>query len=231
MKELWRISACLAVVAALTAVGIWIGSSALTVMSESQPMENRICVILDPGHGGEDGGATSCTGILESGINLEIALRLEDMLHLLGRKTIMTRREDTSIYTKGETIAQKKISDLKERVRIVNEQGNAVLVSIHQNYFPMTQYSGPQVFYADNTESRLLASALQKTLISSLAPDCKRKEKSGKGIYLLEKINTCGVLIECGFLSNPSEENRLRQSSYQKKISAAIGAALSTYLS
>ena len=231
MKELWRISACLAVVAALTAVGIWIGSSALTVMSESQPMENRICVILDPGHGGEDGGATSCTGILESGINLEIALRLEDMLHLLGRKTIMIRREDTSIYTKGETIAQKKISDLKDRVRIVNEQGNAVLVSIHQNYFPMTQYSGPQVFYADNTESRLLASALQKTLISSLAPDCKRKEKSGKGIYLLEKINTCGVLIECGFLSNPSEENRLRQSSYQKKISAAIGAALSTYLS
>ena len=188
-------------------------------------------VVIDAGHGGEDGGATSCTGILESGINLEIALRLEDMLHLLGRKTIMIRREDTSIYTKGETIAQKKISDLKERVRIVNEQGNAVLVSIHQNYFPMTQYSGPQVFYADNTESRLLASALQKTLISSLAPDCKRKEKSGTGIYLLEKINTCGVVIECGFLSNPSEENRLRQSSYQKKISAAIGAALSTYLS
>ena len=90
MKELWRISACLAVVAALTAVGIRIGSSALTVMSESQPMENRICVILDPGHGGEDGGATSCTGILESGINLEIALRLEDMLHELEMRQHIT---------------------------------------------------------------------------------------------------------------------------------------------
>ena len=104
-------------------------------------------IIIDPGHGGEDGGAISCTGVSESKLNLEISLRLNDLLNLLGYDTCLIRDSDISIHTKGETIAQKKASDLKERVRIVNETENAVLLSIHQNQFPDSRYSGPQVFF------------------------------------------------------------------------------------
>ena len=226
----WRLPVFFAMVTALTFLGIFLGNRTVEVFSANKQDQHRTCVIIDPGHGGEDGGATSCTGVLESTINLEIALRLEDMLHLLGRDTIMIRKTDTSIYVKGETIAQKKISDLKERVRIVNSQDNAVLVSIHQNYFPMSQYSGAQVFYANHSESKHLAAMLQKALVSTLNPGSSRKEKPGKGIYLLEHISSPGVLIECGFLSNPAEENRLRQADYQKMLAAVIGSVLSTYL-
>ena len=112
----------------------------------------------------------------------------------------------------------------------MNSQDNAVLVSIHQNYFPMSQYSGAQVFYANHSESKHLAAMLQKALVSTLNPGSSRKEKPGKGIYLLEHISSPGVLIECGFLSNPAEENRLRQADYQKMLAAVIGSVLSTYL-
>ena len=123
-----------------------IGSRAVTVMVESAPISRQSCIIVDPGHGGEDGGATSCTGILESAYNLSISMRLNDLLHLLGYDTKLIRSSDTSIYTQGKTIAQKKVSDLKERVRIVNETENALLLSIHQNHFSDARYSGSQVF-------------------------------------------------------------------------------------
>ena len=113
---------------------------AVTTAVEYQPIERKHCIIIDPGHGGVDGGATSCTGKLESSFNLEISLRLNDLFHLMGYDTVMTRKSDTSIYTKGETIAQKKVSDLKERVRIVNSTENCILISIHQNLFPDSKF-------------------------------------------------------------------------------------------
>ena len=91
------------------------GSRAVTVIAENAPVYNRVCVVIDPGHGGEDGGAVSCTGVTESGFNLDIALRLNDLLHLLGIDTVMTRDTDRSIHTQGDTIAVRKVSDLKER--------------------------------------------------------------------------------------------------------------------
>ena len=137
------------ILAAMIMLGICLaGSRSVTVLSETAPMENRVCVIIDAGHGGEDGGASSSSGTLESDLNLQIALRLEDLLHLLGYDTYMIRRTDISVYTSGQTLSQKKVSDLKERVRIINETKNAVLISIHQNYFPESKYSGAQVFYA-----------------------------------------------------------------------------------
>jgi N-acetylmuramoyl-L-alanine amidase len=111
------------------------GNKAVIVLSENAPFESRRVVIIDAGHGGVDGGATSCTGVLESKFNLEIALKLNDLMHLLGIDTVMIRDTDCSVYTKGETIAQKKVSDLKERVRITNSIENALLISIHQNQF------------------------------------------------------------------------------------------------
>ena len=192
---------CLTIGGLLLAV-IW-GSRAITVISENMPVERQHCIIIDAGHGGEDGGATSCTGKLESSFNLEISLRLNDLLHLLGYDTAMIRTSDVSIYTKGETIAQKKVSDLKERVRIANETENALLLSIHQNTYPESRYSGAQVFYADTAGSQQLAKEMQSGFAATVNQGSNRKSKKADGIYLMEHISCTGILVECGFLSNP----------------------------
>lgn len=193
--------------------------------------ENTSTVIIDPGHGGVDGGATSCTGVLESKINLDIALRLNDMMHLLGIDTVLIRDTDRSVYTQGETIAQKKASDLRERERIINRTSNALVISIHQNTFPDAQYWGPQVFYANTQGSRELAMLLQTTLQTGLTPNNDRKSKQAKGVYLMEHIKCTGILLECGFLSNPEEEARLRNEKYQKELCAVIASVFGQYLS
>lgn len=214
----------------ILALSDW-GSRAVTVIAENTPIERKTCIVIDPGHGGEDGGAVSCTGVLESTYNLTIATRLNDLMHLLGYETKMIRTTDTSVYTKGETIAQKKASDLKERVRIVNETENALLLSIHQNNFPDGRYSGAQVFYAGTEGSQALAEQMQAAFVSTLNPGSKRKCKKSDGVYLMEHIERTGILIECGFLSNPGEEARLRDRNYQKNLCCVIAATVSKYLS
>ena len=205
-------------------------SKAITAISEDFPQNNRHTIIIDAGHGGVDGGTTSCSGKLESNFNLEIATRLNDLMNLLGYRTKMIRTDDRSIHTRGESIAAKKISDLKERVRIVNETEQAILISIHQNYFPEARYKGAQVFYSADAESRQLAETIQKSLVNCLNKGSNRSIKKGEGIYLLENIKTCGVLIECGFISNPIEELMLCDPGYQKKLSSVIGCTLSRFI-
>ena len=205
-------------------------SRAVTIFSENSEIERRNCVIIDAGHGGVDGGATSCTGVLESEINLQISLRLNDLFHLLGIDTIMIRTTDASIYTKGKTIAAKKVSDLKERVRIINESENGVLVSIHQNHFADPRYSGAQTFYAKTPGSKELAQFLQTTFKNTINPSSKRQIKKSDGIYLMQHIETTGILVECGFLSNAEEENRLRDAQYQNKLCICIVTAVRHYL-
>lgn len=208
-----------------------LGSRAVTVIAENTPVHRDRCIVIDAGHGGEDGGATSCSGNLESAYNLDISLRLRDLLHLLGYDTRMIRTTDTSVYTKGETIAQKKVSDLKERVRIVNETEGALLLSIHQNNFSDSRYSGAQVFYADTIGSEELAKQLQSAFVATLNPGSNRKCKKSDGVYLMEHIEHTGVLIECGFLSNAQEDAKLRSPEYQKKLCCVIASAVSQYLS
>lgn len=207
------------------------GSRAVTAIAENAPVENRTCVVIDAGHGGEDGGATSCTGVLESKINLEVALRLEDMLHLLGIDTVMIRTTDRSVYTQGDTIAARKVSDLKERARIINETENALLISIHQNYYSDSKYSGAQVFYAPSDGSSELAVRMQTALVQNLNSGSNRKSKPAEGIYLMNHIDCTGVLIECGFLSNPEEEAKLRSEAYQKALCGVIATTVSDYIS
>lgn len=202
--------------------GTFVGNKVVTVFTETRPVTNRTCFIIDAGHGGPDGGATSCTGVLESSINLEIAQKLNDLMHLLGMDTAMIRKTDCSIYTSGDTIAAKKISDIKERVRIVNSTPNSILLSIHQNYFSDSKYYGPQVFYGNLPESKVIAESLQKMLTDTLLIEHKRTAKKAEGIYLMEHIKSPGVLIECGFLSNPQEEASLRDPRYQEKICGII---------
>lgn len=205
-----------------------IPTSSTPDLSPSSPKYTT--VIIDAGHGGEDGGAISCTGMAESGYNLQIALRLQDLFHLLGYETKMIRTTDTAVYTTGQTLSQKKISDLKERVRIVNDTENALLLSIHQNTFPQSRYSGAQVFYNANSESEELAKKMQSALVRGLDPGSKRQSKQSKGIYLMEHIRCVGVLVECGFLSNPTEEAKLRDPDHQKKLCCVIAAETAAFL-
>lgn len=205
-------------------------SRTVTVISANAPISERTTVIIDAGHGGVDGGATSCSGVLESNINLEIALKLEAIMNLLGMKTVMIRTTDESVYTYGETIAEKKVSDIKERVRIVNNTEMAVLVSIHQNYFSESKYNGAQVFYAPTDGSMELAKQLQAAFIATLNPGSRRQCKKADKIYLLQHIQPPGVLIECGFISNPQEENLLRSHDYQNKLCSVIAGTCSNYL-
>ena len=206
------------------------GSRVITALSENAPANIKYTVVVDAGHGGVDGGATSCTGVLESQFNLEIATKLNDLLNLLGINTIMIRNTDCSVYTEGETIAQKKISDLKERVRIVNNTENCLLVSIHQNHFSDERYSGAQVFYAPTERSQTLAKYMQKTFVETINQNSNRLEKPADSIYLMQHIRSTGVLVECGFLSNPQEEYALRTKEYQQKVCSVIACSVSNFL-
>lgn len=202
-------------------------SDQVSQVSGKLEASDRPVMVIDAGHGGIDGGTTSCTGVLESSLNLEISQRLDCLFRLLGYETRMTRNTSDSLATQGDTIRAQKVSDLKNRVSIVNELDNALLLSIHQNYYPLSQYSGPQVFYTESAKE--LAGAVQKdlnTLTEKKDRSCKRSE----GVYLMEHITVPGILIECGFLSNPGEEARLRQPEYQKKLCGVIACSVAAYV-
>ncbi len=212
-------------------VALFLGAGALVRHSVEtvaflQPLHLGRVIVIDAGHGGEDGGTTGALGTGESGINLAIAKRLDALLQLMGYDTIMTRREDVSLAASGETIRSRKQADLRQRVELVNGQPGALLVSIHQNYFPDPQYSGPQVFYAG--EAAPLAAQLQAQL--NAAFDCKRAEKKSTGVYVMEHIEHPGILVECGFLSNPAEEQKLRTPEHQKRLACVILASVAVSL-
>ena len=208
-------------------ISAFLTDRAINVYNEYEQLKGRKCVIIDAGHGGIDGGAVSCTGVAESQINLSIAQRLNDMMHLLGINTYMIRTDDVSIYKSGNSIAAKKVSDLKERVRIVNETENAILISIHQNYYEDSRYYGAQVFY--NTDGTL-AKELQSVFVKTVNPGSNRKAKKADGVYLLQNVSCPAALIECGFISNDMEEELLRNPEYQKKLCSIIASVVSCYI-
>lgn len=205
-------------------------SRSATVMAEAGYINDGTCIVIDPGHGGIDGGAISCTGAYESSINLDISIRLRDLFHLLGYQTKMTRTEDRSVYTDGETIAQKKLSDLKARVDMITRNPGAILLSIHQNSFSQSQYAGAQVFYGDAVGAKELAEQIQAGFIETINPGSNRTPQKGSSIYILRHTAQTGVLIECGFLSNPKEEKQLKDPNYQQKICCVIATATIRYL-
>ena len=228
-KSLSRLLFYLLAISIFLTVTYW-GSAATSVIAQRIPLERMNTVIIDAGHGGEDGGAISCTGKLESSINLEIAQRLNDLLHLLGIHTVMVRTSDVSVYTQGETIAEKKASDLRNRVKLVNETENSLLISIHQNTFTDSRYYGAQVFYNTKGESEVLAEQLQTTICKTINPGSNRQIKRTTNIYLLEHINRPGILVECGFVSNIEEESKLCSALYQKQLCCVIATSVCNFL-
>lgn len=184
-------------------------------------------LILDPGHGGEDGGAVSVSGMPESGINLSIALDLDQLMGFFGVRTVLTRREDISIHDKdAKSLREKKVSDLHNRVALINGTPGATLISIHQNSAPDGRIRGAHVFYGDEVLSRPLAQAIQDGIRTALDPENDRTvQRAAESIYLMNHISCRAVLVECGFLSNPREERQLRDPVYQKKLAMLLAAA------
>lgn len=230
-KSLWiRMFLCYGVALTLCIFLVQTGSNTVTTLVEHSSINSRTCIVIDAGHGGIDGGAVSISGIPESHINLEISQRLNDLLNLLGYKTLMLRNTDTSLHTDGVTISAQKVSDLKHRVQMITDSQASLLISIHQNTFSDNRYSGAQVFYHPDESSHSIAKHLQDNFIKTINPNSNRKAKAAKGIYLMEHIPCPGILIECGFLTNMQEETLLRNANYQKQLCGVIAATISMEL-
>lgn len=186
-------------------------------------------VVIDPGHGGQDGGAVAGDGTKESRINLAISLQLEQLLRFAGVRTELTRQEDVMVCDPGlATMRQRKVSDLHNRASFVNGIPNAVLLSIHQNSLPSSPSTrGAQVFWNRQEGAEELASSIQESLNGAVnAGHEKKAAQVPSSVYLMKEITAPGVLVECGFLSNAAETEQLKDPAYQTKLAAAIAAGV-----
>ena len=200
----------------------------------NQKTVKNYTVILDAGHGGEDGGSVGFNNICEKDINLSIALNLRDLLEVSGYNVIMTRQKDTAIYDEGcKSLREKKISDLKNRLEIIkeNSQDSNIFISVHQNKFTDPKYSGSQIFYSKNNPlSQELANYIKQSIVGLIQPKNTREIKSGdKNIYLLHKSEIPSVIVECGFLSNEEEAKKLNTKEYQSQLAFCIYCGIANY--
>ena len=194
----------------------------------TKPMQT---IIIDAGHGGEDGGAVGINNIIEKDLNLEISLLLADLLKSAGYNIIMTRTDDTMLYT--EYIKGKlKSQDLKNRLLIAEQNPDSIFISIHMNKFPKANAFGTQIYYSPNhLSSEILAKNVQSYIKEYLQPNNNREiKKSGSQIYLMKKITTPAILIECGFISNYEETELLTNSTYRHILACVIYCAVNNYI-
>lgn len=230
MKNMGRkkiVAACLA--ATLLIGGMTVGKemSRPAVPTFAPVRTSDYQLILDAGHGGEDGGAISITGAVESEINLAVVLKLDQLLGFYGLSPILLRDSDISLHDpEAGTLHEKKVSDIHNRVATIEATPGAVVLSIHQNTFPNGAYHGAQVFYRPGGQSEALAKIVQDTLREGLDPSNKRSPaKIADTVYLMNHITCPAVLIECGFLSNAAEEAKLRSGGYQTQLALCIASA------
>ena len=182
-------------------------------------------IIIDAGHGGVDSGAVGVDNVLEKDINLSIALKLRDLLDATGFNTTMTREVDESIHNRdANSIRAKKVSDMKNRLNLVNGDANNLLISIHQNKFEVSQYRGAQVFFSrNNPRSQELAQSMRAAIVGLLQKDNTREVKpSPNGVFLLNKATVPAVIVECGFLSNSGDVKNLLTEDYQAQMAFSI---------
>lgn len=208
------------------------GSSKESAECSGVPLADngRLTLVIDAGHGGEDGGAVSDTGNIESEINLSIALKLEQIMGLYGVDPVMTRSSgDISYPDDAGTISSKKTADTRNRVKLVNSIDNPVLISIHQNKYTSSGPFGAQVLYSDTSGSKDFAETLQELLISKINPENYRTASEiQENVYIMNNVDCPAVLVECGFLSNPDENRLLETDSYKTKLAAVIASGYLT---
>ena len=206
-------------------------SDITTLTSREVAIDDLPTIIVDAGHGGEDGGA-EVDGVLEKDINLAISKQVADILRLSGCAVKEVRREDISVYSDdAETLHEKKVSDLKNRVAQFNESADNIVVSIHQNKFDSSKYHGTQLFYSENhSDSMNLAKSIHTAVVMLLQSDNTRELKpAGDDIYILDNAEVPAVIVECGFLSNPDERAKLTDKTYQQEIAYAVAMGVIDY--
>lgn len=185
--------------------------------------------VIDPGHGGIDGGAVGVSGSLEKDINLSVAAILSDLMRVMGYSAVMTRTDDRLL---GEdTSERRKLEDLRNRVDFVKNYENALFVSIHMNKFPLEYCHGLTVYYsANDSESEALATSVKSATVKYLQPDNSRPmKKATSALYVLDRATVPAILVECGFLSNTEEEQKLLDVNYQKMLAMTLASGLSEY--
>ncbi len=216
----------------IAAVGFILRGGAKLVSSGSiltHKDKERPCVVIDAGHGGADPGKVGVDGSLEKDINLQIAGKLAQFLKAADVDVVMTRETDAGLY--DENISNKKVQDMKNRVALIEEKKPALTVSIHQNSYHEEYVHGAQVFYyAGSGESKALAERIQQALAKEVDPDNARQAKANDSYYLLKKTSSPIVIVECGFLSNYEEAQKLSQEHYQERTAWAIHLAVLEYL-
>ena len=185
-------------------------------------------ILIDAGHGGMDGGASSKSGTAEKNINLSIAIKLKESLQKAGYEVVMTREDDAGLYSKKATIRERYNEDLKKRCDFKKSSNCDMFISIHLNYFTQSKYYGAQVWYSNHKDSATLAATMQKNFMRDLDPSNKRVQKPAKNAYkiLREYDNMPSVIVECGFLSNDEEEQKLKSDEYQQKIAGSISKSV-----
>lgn len=194
--------------------------------------QSRPVIVIDPGHGGEDGGCISIDGTPEKGINLSISLEFADMMRVFGYDVVMTRSEDKAIYDSGVTgISKQKLSDMKNRLAIINKTENTIAVSVHQNQYTDSKYSGAQMFYSGtNPLSQQLAQTVQDKFKNNLQPENQREIKLVTDeLYLLVNSHCPAIMCECGFLSNKQESAMLESEQYQKEVAFTIFSGVTEF--
>ena len=191
----------------------------------NESAQRRITVVLDAGHGGEDGGASSADGLLEKDLNLALALAMREILLANGINVILTRDSDMLLYDRTVNFqGRKKMLDMAARIKITEEAPDAVFVSLHMNTYPHPSCQGVQVWYSENNEASLtLAKTIHSTTQALLQPENDRPVKrSGSSIYLLHHLYCPAVLVECGFLSNHEEAALLGDESYRQQLALTL---------
>ena len=205
-----------------------ITDTAITTMQTDTPV-----IIIDAGHGGEDGGTVGKNGVYEKDLNLKIAKEINDLALICGYDTVLTRTEDILLYDRNiDFKGRKKALDLLARVNIAKKYENAIFISIHMNAFPDSKYSGLQVYYSKNhADSKIIADEIQNTVRATLQKNNNRKTKQAdSSIFVLDNISIPSVLVECGFLSNEEECELLSDENYQKKLALSIFMSVLKYI-
>lgn len=193
------------------------------------PLSGKV-IVLDPGHGGIDGGAVSKSGLVEKDLSLAISMKLRDYLQGAGALVLMTREEDRDLAGDDTSrVRSRKAEDLKRRTDIVNNSGADLFISIHMNAIPSPRWSGAQTFYNRTIpENEALAKFVQDQIRTNLE-NTTRQAKPIHNIYLLKHATIPGILFEAGFLSNPSEAGQLESEEYQEKVAASIYQGIMRY--
>lgn len=226
LKRLIKIVLIVALLAAAAVfVKIFVSNGGFKpVISQS----SRSTLVLDAGHGGIDGGAISDSGLKESDINLQIALKTEALVRFFGIDTVMTRETDTD---NSDNKAYSEHDNLVQRVKLANSTENAVLISIHQNKFPSAVVSGAEVMYSDNDDSKALGLITQDNLVALLDSSNRRVARPApKELLLTSSVECPTILVECGFMSNPQEVQKLASNDYQLKLAAILAGSYIQFL-